>query len=203
MHVALDRRHDDLAVGVPAIQSLLFLLLLHVRHQIGDGLLHHAGGFHHLRQEHASGAEQIADYVHAVHQRPFDHMQRALGLGPRLLDIRFNEIGNPVHERMGQSLLDRSLAPGEIGFLSLLAVAAIALGEHEQPLGGVGAAVEHHVLAGGAQLRLKIVVERDLPSIDDAHVHAGSDRVIEEHGVHGLAHGLVAAERERQVRHAA
>jgi hypothetical protein len=31
--------------------------------------LHHAGGFHHLRQEHLAGAEQVADDVHAVHQR--------------------------------------------------------------------------------------------------------------------------------------
>jgi hypothetical protein len=42
----------------------------------GDGLLHHAGGFHHLRQEHLARAEQVADDVHAVHQRAFDHLQR-------------------------------------------------------------------------------------------------------------------------------
>ena len=75
--------------------------------------------------------------------------------------------------------------------------------EREQPLGRVGAAVEHHVLAGLAQLRIEIVVDRHLAGVDDAHVHAGLDGVIEEHRVHRLAHRLVAAERERQVRHAA
>ena len=79
----------------------------------------------------------------------------------------------------------------------------MALGERKQPLGRVGAAVEHHVLAGLAQLGIEIVIDRDLAGIDDAHIHAGGDGVIEEHRVHRLAHRLVAAERERQVRHAA
>ena len=64
-------------------------------------------------------------------------------------------------------------------------------------------AVEHHVLAGLAQLRIEVVVHRDLAGVDDAHIHAGLDGVIEEHRVHRLAHALVAAEGERQVRDAA
>ena len=44
---------------------------------------------------------------------------------------------------------------------------------------------------------------RDLPGIDDRHVEAGRDGVIEEHRVHGLPHRLVAAEGKRQVGHAA
>jgi hypothetical protein len=54
-----------------------------------------------------------------------------------------------------------------------------------------------------AQLGIDVVVDRELPGVDDAHVHAGLDGVIEEHRVHRLAHRLVAAERERQVRDAA
>ena len=100
-------------------------------------------------------------------------------------------------------LLHRPFAPGEIGFLLFLAVAAVALGEREQPLGGVGAAIEHHVLAGLAQFRIEIVIDRHLAGIDDAHVHAGRDGVIEEHRMHRLAHRLVAAEREREIRDAA
>ena len=56
---------------------------------------------------------------------------------------------------------------------------------------------------GLAQLRVDVVIDRQLAGIDDAHVHAGLDGVIEEHRVHRLAHGLVAAEREGKVRHAA
>ncbi len=130
-------------------------------------------------------------------------MQRTLGSAPRLLDVALDEIGDAVHERVGQPLLDRPLAPGEIGLLLLLAMPAVTLGEREQPLGGVRAPVEHHVLATRAQLGIEVVVDRDLPGVDDAHVHAGLDGVIEEHRVHGLAHRLVAAERERQVGYAA
>ena len=124
-------------------------------------------------------------------------------LEPRFLDVGGDEIGDAVHQRVRQPLLHRPFAPGEIGLLLLLAVTAMALGEREQPLGRVGAAVEHDVLAGVAQLRIEIVVHRDLAGIDDAHIHAGGDGVIEEHRVHRLAHRLVAAEREREVRDAA
>ena len=66
-----------------------------------------------------------------------------------------------------------------------------------------GAAVQHHVLAGLAQLGVDLVVDRELAGVDDAHVHPGLDGVVEEHRVHRLAHRLVAAERERQVGDAA
>jgi hypothetical protein len=51
--------------------------------------------------------------------------------------------------------------------------------------------------------RVEIVVECELAGVDDAHVHAGLDRVVQEDRVHRLAHRVVAAERERDVRHAA
>ena len=104
---------------------------------------------------------------------------------------------------MRQPFFDRPFAPGKIGFLLLLAVAAMPLGKRQQPLGGVGAAIEHDVLAGLAQLRIEVVVDGQLAGIDDAHVHAGFDSVIEEHRMHRLAHGFVAAERERKIGHAA
>ena len=42
-----------------------------------------------------------------------------------------------------------------------------------------------------------------MSGVDDAHVHAGVDGVIEKRGVHRLAHGVVAAEGEGDVAHAA
>ena len=201
VHVALDGGQHDLAVRRNVRAAVL--VLLHVRHQIGDGLLHHARRFHHLRQEHPARAEQVADDVHAVHQRAFDHGERTRQLVARFLDVGFDEIGDAVHQRVRQPLLHRPFAPGEIGFLLFLAVAAMAFGERQQPLGGVGAAIEHDVFAGLAQFRIEIVIDRDLAGIDDAHIHAGFDGVIEEHRMHRLAHRFVAAERERQVRDAA
>ena len=72
----------------------------------------------------------------------------------------------------------------------------------EQALGGVGATGEHDVLAELAQLGVDLVVHRELAGVDDAEPHAGLDRAQQEHRVHRLAHRFVAAERERQVRHA-
>jgi hypothetical protein len=54
--------------------------------------------------------------------------------------------------------------------------------------GDRGAAVQHHVLDALAQLGLEVVVDADHAGVDDAHVHAGLDRVVQEHGVDRLAH---------------
>ncbi len=78
-----------------------------------------------------------------------------------------------------------------------------ALGELDQALGRVGATIEHHVLDPFAQLGGDLLIDRELTRVDDAHVHAGLDRVVQEHRVHRLAHDVVAAERERQVGDAA
>ena len=109
MNVALDRGEHDLAVAgdVSAAVALLF----HIRHQIGDGLFHDAGRFHHLRQKHAARTEQVADDVHAVHQRPLDHRERARQLAAGFFDIGFDEVGNAMHQGVRQSLLDRPFAP--------------------------------------------------------------------------------------------
>ena len=196
VHVALHGRHHDLAGGLLRRLTARGLLLLHVRQQIRDRLLHHARGFHHLRQEHLARAEQVADHVHAGHQRAFDHIERARRALARLLGVGRDEVGDAMDQRVRQPLVDRPFAPGEIGLLGFLALAGEALRKAKQALGRIGAAVEHDVLAGLAQLGIEIVVHGHLAGIDDAHVHAGVDRVIEEHRVHRLAHGLVAAERE-------
>ena len=104
---------------------------------------------------------------------------------------------------MRDALVNRLLTPGKILRLRFLARAAKAVGDRQHPLGAIGAAVEHHVLAGLAKLGVNLVVEGKLTCIDDAHVHAGLDGVVEEDRVHRLAHEFVAAEREAEVRHAA
>ena len=83
------------------------LLGLHEGHEIGDRLLHHAGRLHHLRQEHLARPEQVADHVHAGHQRAFDDVQRPLGRKARLLYVRLDELGDAVDERMLEPLRDR------------------------------------------------------------------------------------------------
>src|SRR5882724_6357719 len=80
--VALDGGEHDLAGGAAAVANdavgeVARLLLFHEWHQIGHRLFHDAGGFHHLRQKHLAVAEEVADDVHAGHQRAFDDVERA------------------------------------------------------------------------------------------------------------------------------
>ena len=73
VHIAFHGRHQHLAVGLRG-RSQPLLFLFHERLEPGDRLLHHARRFHHLRQEHLAGTEQVADDIHAVHQWPFNHV---------------------------------------------------------------------------------------------------------------------------------
>ena len=92
VHVALDRGEHDLALRaaaaalgsaapVPSSQPALCLLLLglHEGLQVGDGALHRPRALDHLGQEHLAGAEQVADDLHAVHQRALDDVERPVG----------------------------------------------------------------------------------------------------------------------------
>ena len=197
--VALDRRHDD-----PALRLRAFgLLRLDEGKQVGDRLLHDARRLHHLRQEHLTGAEQVADDVHAVHQRPLDDLDRAGGGEPRLLGILDHMGVEALDEGVLQPLGDGQQPPFLGRLLRHRAVALEAVGDRQQPVGGVGPAVEHDVLARLAQLGVDGVVDVELAGVDDAHVHASRDGVVEKDRVHGAAHRLVAAEREAQVRQAA
>ena len=201
--VALDGGEQDAAGDVLLAGAEEALLLLHERHQVGDRLLHDAGRLDHLRQEHLARAEQVADDVHAGHQRAFDHVERALGGGARLLGVDLDELGDAGDQRMLEPLLDRPLAPGEVGLLLGRGAALVALGDLEQPLGRIRPAVEDHVLGELAELGVDVVIDRQRAGIDDAHVHAGGDRVVEEDRVHRRAHRLVAAEGEGEVGDAA
>ena len=120
-----------------------------------------------------------------------------------LLGVGDDELVHALDQRMLQPLLDRPAAPFGVLRLGRLAGALVLGRQLEQALGAVGRAVEDHVLAGVAQLGRDLVVDLELAGIDDAHVHAGLDGVIQEHRVHRLAHRLVAAEGEGEVRHAA
>ena len=175
------------------------------------GLLHHAGRLHHLRQEHLARAEQVADHVHAVHQRTFDDVQRTATLGQDaligLLGVVDDELGDAVHQRVAEAVADRHRRLGRaapvVALALVLGAALRGLGHFDQALSGIGPAVEHHVFHPFAQHRLQVVVHPDHAGVDDAHVHAGLDRVVQEHGVDRFAHRVVAAKAEAHVAHAA
>jgi len=104
-----------------------------------------------------------------------------------------------MHQRMRQACVDRLLAPAQVLALDLALPALVTLGNLQQPFGTVAAPVEDHILHALAQLGIEVIVDRHRAGVDDAHVHARGDGVVQEHRVDGLADGLVAAEGERDV----
>src|ERR1017187_1935506 len=201
MHVALDGGHEDFA-GVFVHTAGGFLLRLHERQQIRHGFFHHAGGFHHLGQKHFAGAEQVPDDVHSRHERAFDDEQRPAIFLARFFNIRFDEINDAFHERVAEAFLDRAFAPfifDDFGIAFLLH----RLSEFDQAFGGVGPAVEQHVFDEFEQVFGNLLVNGKHSRIDDAHVEAGLDRVVEKRGVHRLTHDIVATEAEADVTDAA
>ena len=194
VHVALHSCHHD-----PRCRRPLRLLGLHVRLEIRHRALHRSSALDDLRQEHLPGAEEVADDRHPVHERPFDHVEWPSGAATRLLRVLLYEVDDPVHERVSEPLADRGLAPGEIDH-PLRRAAGDRARVLDEPLGGVGSAVEEDVLDPLQQLRLDFCIDGELAGVDDPHVESRADGVVEERRVHRLAHGVVATEREREVR---
>ena len=60
--------------------------------------------------------------------------------------------------------------------------------------------VENHILAGRAQFLINAFINSQLTGIDNAHIHARRNGMIEKHRMHRLAHRLVATEGEGKIR---
>ena len=201
MHVTLDGGQQHAALARGTAPALFFF---DERNEVGDGELHHPCRFDHLRQEHPARAKEVADLVHAVHQRAFDDGQRGFACSsqrcPAFFGIADDKLVDALDERVGQSFANRQFAPGKIrGAAPGLAVFLDALGKFDQRLGSLRRTVQDHRLDLLAQLRLQIVVDADHPGVDDAHREPRLHRVVEENGVDRLAHGVVPPEAERDV----
>ena len=191
VHVALDGREHQLAAHALAPRGLL--LRLHERLEVGDRALHRPRALDHLGQEHLARAEEVADHLHAVHQRTFDDEQRLAQLQPRLLGVGFDELNLSVQHGVSEPLFDGSLAPRQV-LLALGACAGDGLRELDQPLSGVRPAIEDDVFDQLEQVLRNVLVDNQLAGVDDAHVQPGLDRVVEERRMDRLAHAVVAAE---------
>jgi hypothetical protein len=86
--VALDGGHDHPAFRRVDAGSLFGF---DEGQQMGDRLLHYARRLDDLRQEHLARTEQVADQVHALHQRAFNDLDRAC-----IGQARFLGIGDDV-----------------------------------------------------------------------------------------------------------
>ena len=156
VHVALDGGDDDLSLGLSVAASGLELALqLPPRCRAAGGPP--PASSRAPTSPPAAGtscpAEQVADDVHAVHQRAFDHVRaggrRSASSCQHLLGVGDDEVVMPLHQRV----LRRSSPAGAQARAAVVLHRALdALGDLEQALGRVRAAVQHHVLDALAQL---------------------------------------------------
>ena len=196
VYITLDGSHDNFAFGL----GVFALFRFDIGNQVGHGLFHNASRLDHLGQKHFASAKQVAHHVHAVHQRAFDHLDRTGRLGSGFLGILFDVCGDPFHQRMLDTLVDRPTAPLEILFLGgAAAVALVLIGDLQQSLGAVAAAIEHDVFDGFTQLGGQVIIDCELTRVDDAHGEACTNGVVEEHRMDRFANRVVTPERERHV----
>ena len=142
VYVALDGCEQDLALA-GRLAAIFFGI--HEGFEVGNRTLHDAGAFHHLRQEHLSGPEEVADNLHSVHQRPFDHQKGAAQFLASLLGVFLDEVDEALDQCVREAFFDRPLAPGQI-LDTLGTLAADRLGQFDQSLGGIRATIENRVL---------------------------------------------------------
>ena len=155
VHVALDGREQNFPFVLLRFRRLQQFLGFDERDQMRDRSLHHARTFHHLRQKHFAGAEQVADNVHAVHQWPLDHMDRPLDGEPRLFGVFDDEIGDTVHQRMREPLADGHFTP--LQRVAGNGGGTLHVSRHlEQSFGGVRPPVEHQILDTFQQRRRNV-----------------------------------------------
>ena len=198
MHVALHCGHQHLA-GRPDAPPL-HGLQIGIKHR--HGLFHDPGRPDHLGQEHLARPEQVADLVQPGHQGSFDDLQGGAQLLQGGQGILFHVIRFSGQQGMRKPFANGLFAPAEI----LFALALFSSGgssDFRQALRGVRAPVEDHVLHGFQKFRRNLLVDGQLPRVDDAHVQPRGDGVVEENRVHGLPHGVVAPEAETEVADAA
>ena len=121
---------------------------------------------------------------------------------PSFLDVHIDVIGDAMHERMRQPLFNRAAPPFILLYLGAVAFLD-CLRERQQALGGVGPPIQQHVFDELEQVLGNLLVNRQLAGVDDAHVHAGANGMVEKRRVHRLAHRVIAAEGKRNIADAA
>ena len=109
----------------------------------------------------------------------------------------------PCTRAWGHALGHGCVAPGQILHRHLAAFAGILGRQRQQAFRGIGTPVEDHVLDAVQQVLGDVLVQRQLSGVDDTHVHARLDGVIQKDRMDRLAHGVVAAEGERHIGYAA
>ena len=100
MHIAFYRSQHNFAFGGPFPIWTTLLFFFDKWHQMANGLLHDPGAFDHLGQEHFAATKQVADNTHAIHERPFDNLQRVICQLPSFFSVGDDKITNAFHQGM-------------------------------------------------------------------------------------------------------
>ncbi len=102
MDISLDSCHQNLCFCL--LFALFFGRSLNVGDQVGNPFFHHSGTFHNLGKEHLALSKKIPHDIHAIHHRPFNHLDRVVYLLTSLFDIVHNVLNNPFEKSMLNAL---------------------------------------------------------------------------------------------------
>ena len=113
-------------------------------------------------------------------------------LAPRLLSVRHDVPIYTLYQGMSYSLVYVCIAPFQV-FASGAALPAHALSGFEQQLGGIPTGIEYDGFDTFTKRRIYVFVVRQSSRVDDGHIEARLNRVIQKDRMHGFAQGIVAA----------
>ena len=192
VHVAFDGGEQDFA-----LRRVGFLL--HELFEVRDGGLHRFGGLQHFGDDQLVGVEQAADFLHAVHERAVDDVERGrafLALEVEVGDESFlrafeNVIGEPAVERqVGRLLLHAALGGAEM----LVDRRDVVLVDRGALFLRLLTIIVRRIEAGRRMIPQQILdklflfggnggVALQFLGVDDGEIETGLRRVIEEDGV--------------------
>ena len=205
--IALHRSHQYLASRGAAT----LFLCLDMRLEDRNRRFHRTCGLHNLRQEHLAPAEEFANKVHTVHQRTLNNVHRMRILQQSLVNIRLQELGDALLQRILQTLLNRLFSPFRSRRLLHRSTASLGscLGciclrldfgcQLDKIIGSTLSAVQHHVLDEFKLFFRYLVVIHSRFGIYDTEVHTNFLGVMQEDAMDGFTDISVASEREREV----
>ncbi len=119
---------------------------------------------------------------------------------PHLLDVLLDELVDAFDQRVRQPLLDIAplAMPGPRCAAGVPGPFTVSANSSSRSVAS-GRRFSSTSSTRSSRSARNLFVDRQLAGVDDAHVQAGLDRVVQERRVHRLAHHVVAAERERDV----
>ena len=111
------------------------------------------------------GAEQVADDLHPVHQRPLDDVERRGVLLARLLDVGLDEVDRSPCTSACDSRSSTGASRQARSTSRFVPAPFTVSANSHQPLGGVGPAVEDHVLDVLEQILRDVLVDASWPAL--------------------------------------